>query len=35
MRQKIVKERVDKIYKFIKKPFISNKEEFDTNELFL
>ncbi|MDP7979914.1 hypothetical protein [Bacillus multifaciens] len=30
--QKVVKERIDKIYKFIKAQFISNKKEFDTNE---
>lgn len=33
--QKVVKERIDKIYKFIKKQLICNKAEFNTNELML
>ncbi|PHC64069.1 hypothetical protein, partial [Bacillus wiedmannii] len=31
--QKVVKERIDKIYKYIKNQFIFNKEKFDINEL--
>lgn len=33
--QKVVKERIDKIYKFIKKQVVCNKSEFNTNELRL
>ncbi|KMP45838.1 hypothetical protein TU55_08935 [Bacillus cereus] len=33
--QKVVKERIDKIYKFIKNQAISNNEEFNTNESML
>ncbi|HDR4556464.1 hypothetical protein LKM14_24955 [Bacillus cereus] len=31
--QKVVKERIDKIYKYIKNQVIFNKEKFDINEL--
>ncbi|MCU5738085.1 hypothetical protein OCF59_20230, partial [Bacillus mobilis] len=31
--QKVVKERIDKIYKFIKNQVISNNKEFNTSEL--
>ncbi|MBJ8153501.1 hypothetical protein [Bacillus cereus] len=33
--QKVIKERIDKIYKFIRKQIISNKDEFNINDLML